>query len=630
VVLNSTNFTDCVASSASALDLALEGLLGPAGGGLALFNVTGALRGCVFARNAATTTDVVLLPNPDLPQARGGGLFVAGANVTVTASIFSENTAFYGGGVYAFDDSVVMLSGCALADNVAVTGDGGGVFAHHCVSVSVWDSLLSGNSAGGHTGGGVAAINTGIDFRATVLADNAAPHGCGGAVGADAGATVTMERGITMRGNTARDGGAACCNLCARMDIEDAFLFENIATHGSGGAVFTSSSPTVLVNVSAWANTAPAGGAVSAASSPLNMTDCVLHDNAATNTHGGAVLHDATDDHVEELLMTRCAVASNTCVAGGGGVAAFGSVRVAIAFCTFEHNTITSPTPAGAGVFALNVADLSLRNCTLDHNKVTLAPALADDAALGFVAGVNALGSGLGGGLWVGSNNATRGEVYGTLFVRNSGSSGGAVYVTGAAELAISASNFSHDHSTDWAGRGGGIVSDATSVLDVQDSYFYSCEANKGGAGWHGGASTATYTRCMFDENEGTEGEDMKGMALRVDDDAQLFVDASTFRGQFGPPLAEGTIAMSGSPISHLTVTDSLFDNNKAFLGSCFFIVRRLRLHLRRAHACTPRRGSRSASLRVPCVCLTASPSPAFAVGVLAGAPAERKRHHVQ
>jgi predicted outer membrane repeat protein len=225
-------------------------------------------------------------------------------------------------------------------------------------------------------------------------------------------------------------------------------------------------------------------------------------------------------------------------------------------------------------VFALNVAELSLRNCTLDHNKVAVVPALEEGADLGFVAGVNALGTGLGGGLWVGSNGATRAEVLGTLFIRNSGGSGGAVYVTGAAALTIRWSDFEHDHGTDWGSRGGGIVTDAAATLSVLDSYFYSCEANTGGAGWHGGQSTATYARCVFDENEGIEGEDMKGMALRVDDDAQLFVDESTFRGQFGPPLAEGTIALGGSNISHLTVTNSLFDNNVAHLGACLFIVR--------------------------------------------------------
>jgi hypothetical protein len=299
------------------------------------------------------------------------------------------------------------------------------------------------------------------------------------------------------------------------------------------------------------------------------------------------VLHTAYDDGLQELLMTRCVVSNNTCVAGGAGVAAVSSAAVTLNACTLDYNTIDSASPAGGALLALDVPMLRLDACSLSWNKITLMPALAADAPLGFVDSVSALGVGLGGALWVGSNAETNATITGTVFTYNKAPSAGAIYATGRVRLEVRDSNFFHGHASDWGGRGGGVVTDQHATLEMFDSSLFSCEANKGGATWHGGQSTARFTRCLFDENEGIDGEDMKGMALRVDGESQVFVTSSTFRGHFGPPLAEGTIAMSGLPASHLTISDSVFDGNTAFLGGCLFIVRRFCASAPRANECT-------------------------------------------
>jgi predicted outer membrane repeat protein len=358
------------------------------------------------------------------------------------------------------------------------------------------------------------------------------------------------------------------------MWTEESFMHHNTATHDSGGAIFITSSPTGIRNVSLVGNHAPAGGAVSSVSSQLNLTDCLISDNVAVYTHGGAVLHDAIDNMSEELLMTRCTVANNSCNGGGGAVAALESLAVVLTSCLFEGNSITASAPAGGAVYAQDVGDLVLRNSTFLHNTVQVVPALAEDAPLGYVSGVAALGFGLGGAVWVGSNDPVRATVLGSNFTRNYAASGGAIYATGLAHLTVQWSDFTHDHATDWDGRGGAVVTDSTAVAEVLDTYFYSCEANRGGVGWHGGTSVTTYTRCFFEENEGIEGDDMKGMALQVTDAASLIVTGSTFLRNFGPPLAEGTIALAGTNSSRLNVTNTVFDSNVAHLGACLFIVR--------------------------------------------------------
>jgi hypothetical protein len=283
-------------------------LRGPAGGGAALFEVSGTITGCAFGDNAATTTDVVLLANPDLPQARGGGLFALYSHLVLSGTTLSGNAAAFGGGLYA-DESTLALGACAVVDNLATLGDGGGVFASDGGGLNLTDTLLSGNAAGGTTGGGLSAFNTSVEVYRSVITANTAPGGCGGGVGLFAGASLSLAAGTAVSTNTAHSGGGVCCIRCLNVSIADAFLWDNRADEGAGGALHGSSTPITVVNATIWGNSAPRGGALSAASSPLTITGSALHDNLAFTTHGGAVLHDASDDALQVRLCAACGVA---------------------------------------------------------------------------------------------------------------------------------------------------------------------------------------------------------------------------------------------------------------------------------------------------------------------------------
>jgi hypothetical protein len=546
-----------------------------AGGGLALEVTTASVSSCVFEDNAAATTDFVLVANPDLPQARGGGLFMSSSVVAVSGCTFARNAAFYGGGVYAYN-TTLTLSLSALARNIATLGDGGGLFASDCRAVSVTDSLVSGNAAGGHTGGGIAALNTPLTLLRSTLTENAASRGCGGSVGLDAAAWLILGGGTVISNSSARDGGGACCNLCLNATMANATFFANVATQGSGGAIFTGSTTTTVTNVTLFGNSAPTGGAISAVSSALTVTDCRLYNNTASATHGGAILHTAYDDSKQDLVLVNVALANNTCMSGGGAVAAFATRTAKFDNCRFDTNEINSQEPAGGAVLLLGVGRVFMYSCAFSYNKVRVLPAVVSEAGalLGFVSGVSASGTGLGGAVWIGTNTRCSANIVTSNFTRNGAPSGGAMYITGKVAITISESNFYHDHSSDWAGRGGAIVTDSTVVLDVIDSLFFSCEANMGGAGWHGGRSNVTYTNCIFEENEGVPGEDMKGTALQVTDSSRLVVAGSTFLNNMGTELAQGTVVLSGTNSSRLAITNTLFDGNFAFLGGCLFVVR--------------------------------------------------------
>jgi hypothetical protein len=541
--VTNTRFSANVARAPSASQPAPSLPVGPSGGGLKLELTTGTLDGCTFENNTAATTDFVLVANPDLPQARGGGLFVSGSIVTVGTTTFSRNAAFYGGGVYA-GNSTLALRVCALSRNVATLGDGGGVYAQDCkVGVTVTDTLVSANTAGGHIGGGLAVMGTSpLTLLRSTFTDNAAVHGCGGGAGLDTGATLTVQTGNAFSRNTAFDGGAVCCVLCANAEIFGSSLFNNVATSGSGGAILSSASTLLnITNVSLFGNTAPQGGAISAISSKLTLTSCSLVGNSATLTHGGAIMHTAYDDGRQDMALTSTIFANNSCKAGGGAVAAFSTRTLAVLSCSFDNNTIYSAAPSGGALMLLTVGRLFMHNCTLTYNKIAVIPALTQDAPLGYVSGVNSLGIGLGGGMWIGSRVSCTAVITGTTFTRNGAPSAGAIYMTGTVKLNVVSSFFYHDHASDYGGRGGGIVTDATTILQVTDTLFFSCEANKGGACYHGGSSIAVYTSVTFEENEGVPVRARAFAHVCVHTRICLQADTGSTTLRWLPRVAQGT-----------------------------------------------------------------------------------------
>jgi hypothetical protein len=534
-----------------------------------------------------TTTDVVLLANPDFAQARGGGLLVASSAVNMSTTVFGGNTAFYGGGVYLYNSSM-WIDACALRDNIA-TRDGGGLFAIDCPHVCTARSLISSNVAGGHTGGGYAAINTYLDVIGSIFQDNAAPNGCGGGLGLDAGAFSTVMGDSVLVNNSALRGGGLCCDWCESFTAQQATLYNNVATADSGGAVYLDSSPSTLLNVTMFGNQAPAGGAVSAQSSDLNMTGCNVRDNVATQTHGGAVFHDARSHGTGTLVLNSCEFLRNTCNAGGGAVAAFSSTSAVATLCFFSNNTITAASPAGGAFMSLDVTSLLFQACQFTWNWVEFAAALGDDAPLGYQDAVFAPGTGSGGAVWIGSDEPLSAAIRDSNFSHNWAVTGGGIYLTGAVQFSMSNTYMEHCHAYGESSEGGGILTNSNVTSVITGSEFFSNEAVRGGHSWHGGTSSTTYALCFFNENEGKPGDDTKGTTIYVGEAARVLVRDSIFYGNIGPGIAEGTICLGGSNVSHLSIQNTTFDGNSAYLGSCLMLVRALR--------CFPRSGGCTAPL---------------------------------
>ena len=328
------------------------------------------------------------------------------------------------------------------------------------------------------------------------------------------------------------------------------------------------------MNTTLTGNTAPEGGAISASSSALNISDALLSGNAALLKHGGAIFHNAMDDRLEALDMTRCTLQNNTCQAAGGAVAAFWSSAVTMTECMFTQNSVVAAAPSGGALMALNVAEVNVADCVFESNWIELVPQLADDSPLGYIDAVAAVGTGKGGAIWLGSDEVMSSTIDNTTLSDNWAGAGGCMYVTGQQALTIMDSTLTNCRAVGYSSEGGGLMVDDGSVVEVTGTYVTSCQAVRGGGSWHGGASRATYTGCHFVGNNALDGDDIKGSAVFLSEDScAVNITGSEFRQNVGLGPSEGTVTMALSDATLLRIEDSVFDGNVARLGSGFLIA---------------------------------------------------------
>ncbi|KAF6262549.1 hypothetical protein COO60DRAFT_1624944, partial [Scenedesmus sp. NREL 46B-D3] len=264
-------------------------------------------------------------------SAAGGGFsFLDCANVTLQGSTFFNNTAPLGAGLAAESSQLslqaVNISGNVAAEEEVAEEDGrrrrlhqaaaadasnvkqfgsevyasttGGALLVQQTSLSLADSTMAGNTAGGDAGALFVQAPTGLEITNVTFADNTAETGVGAAVVVrGAGAAVAAGvKGCNFTGNAAKlgNGGAvlmdsglgplevACegCNFQGNKAAAASIAANSITGNrgSTGGALFASADCGAL-----------AGGC---RMGQVNVTDLTAHDNSATEA--GGVLYTTT------------------------------------------------------------------------------------------------------------------------------------------------------------------------------------------------------------------------------------------------------------------------------------------------------------------------------------------------
>ncbi len=128
----------------------------------------------------------------------GGGICILAANLNLSSSTLSGNSASLGGAITSFGS--VTLTNSTLSGNSAFFGGGIYIYAG-AGSVTLTNSTLSGNSAA-IKGGGLYSRSGGVTLINTTLSDNSAPNNKGGGIYSNN--AITTSNSI-VAGNTGGD-----------------------------------------------------------------------------------------------------------------------------------------------------------------------------------------------------------------------------------------------------------------------------------------------------------------------------------------------------------------------------------------------------------------------------------------
>jgi hypothetical protein len=217
----------------------------------------------------------------------------AGEAVTIAGLTIAHGLADEGGGIYDRGEGLT-LDHVVLTANAVVKGDGGGLGLGGIVpAVTVRDSTITGNSAGGRGGGVFVGEGDTLLFQRTLITDNQANKG-GGAYFYDP-ASVTFEDS-TIAGNSVLNNGGGI------------YLYD---TQGGGLAV---SGTTISGNSAVGSG---GGIIVHRTGGPLTMVDSTVSGNTGSEGNGGGIflyhLYDGSS-------IRSSTIANNTVGVSGGGI----------------------------------------------------------------------------------------------------------------------------------------------------------------------------------------------------------------------------------------------------------------------------------------------------------------------
>lgn len=333
------------------------------GGSIADNDALNGSGGGVFASNATLqVTGTTVTGNDALVQ--GGGILLVQGSATLTNATLSNNrvtgtgtiggfTAGIGGGMAAFGNGQITLSGTTISDNSAsLVGGGLGLF--ESTQTTITGGTISNNTSA-QTGGG---INKGgaatLAINGTTIAGNTAGTQGGGMQLVGTG-PVTIDR-ATIRDNESNTGGGGI-TAGVVVTITNTTISGN-TTGGTGGGVFSSSVANTTIRSSTLSGNSGAIGGGLGVTGAATLRNVTIVGNTATDFGGGVGANNAGAPALTSVLLSgnlRAGAASNCGTGGGAGITSGGNNLSDDGTCTtLVGGGNLSNTPAGIGALADN------------------------------------------------------------------------------------------------------------------------------------------------------------------------------------------------------------------------------------------------------------------------------------
>lgn len=541
----------------------------------------------------------------------GGGVSIdQKSNVTFTDCTITGNEAIRnGGGIYAKDSSTVTVNGGSISGNSAAgtnrnTSGGGGIYAEGGSTVDLNDTTIANNHVTGNygSGGGVRVNNGtlsadhvkilenttnsnggGISVKDSVLTvtdseirNNVAGGSNGGGVEIIGSTTDNKEHTIInteITGNCAEERGGGVYVEQASITIEGSTLDNNHAKHTDGSQASSE------------------GGGLSVRGGKDVTLDNTKVTNNSAKDGGGIWVRDDIDTNV--TIKNNCKITGNKSVYAGGGVMVRQDFNKKIGI-SIENSTIENNSAAnGGGIYLIRKAHLDLKNTSVSNNHAVYGGALfltqGASVSSSEKTTMNNNNTTLGGGsLWVESGSSA--ELFDTDLSHNTATKyGGAVYVSANSKATLTKVTLSDNHAATGGalflfsnshatldnsevsgnkatGNGGGVcVYDATCSLTTSNGTVFRENSGYRGGGIFSSGGTVTVEDSTFEKNTATD----DGGAIAATQNSSLAVRNSKVLENKAADTAGGILAEK----STLEVTDSIIDGNRASVGGGLYIA---------------------------------------------------------
>jgi hypothetical protein len=273
-----------------------------------------------------------------------GGAVATRGSIAFSDTSVTENSAWYGGGVWGVEGASVAATGSDFSVNDAYYY-GGAFYLAADFSLTLESSSVEANLNTYGYGAGIYAYDTGsLTLRDVSLQDNVS-YSNGGAIWANyLYGAVTLD-GVTARGNetTYGSGGVVYGYYYTQVLIEDS-LFEDNSAYSFGGVVYN----------------AVYGG--------IEATGSRFEGNRATLRSGGALAAVPYHSYQDVVSVVDCEFEDNSAVEEGGAVYARYPYSLTVLDSSFVDNRASGTVSFGGALFGTLFGPLEVRRVLFSGN----------------------------------------------------------------------------------------------------------------------------------------------------------------------------------------------------------------------------------------------------------------------
>ena len=431
-----------------------------------------------------------------------GGAFYSLGNVFMQSSLVQSNhitgTGASGGG-FSLNGSMV-LTDTQFIDNYSGLANGGG--AKIGGNLTMQGGQVLGNNAirdgGGFDVSGSASISNVLFYSNTAINPSPSLRALGGGIKVGSVGTFSNVQFIS---NTTDGYGGGATIAGAAIIVNS--RFENNQSLLSYAGALNASFTVSLTNVSFLSNTTQLNGGALQANNNATIENSTFINNRSLTDDGGAI------DASTGLSLLSTTFTNNTSVKDGGAIRTTGTNSFVNS--RFDKNYCTNSTCRGGAIF-VNSGSLDLNNSEVISNSarkgggiwIQTGAATVDHSLIERNVAVEV------GGMYVASTLVmTQTDVLSNTATGGGVTAGGAGIYSGGGATTIS-SLFMNNAERDAVHKGGALYV-AAGVLASYGTRFINNIATSGGAIYQGGSADAYITNTLLARNTATSGN---GMAL--------------------------------------------------------------------------------------------------------------------